>query len=81
MFTIPINIGRMDIGRAMLNLGASINIFSSYLYYELGQGPLKYTRVAIQLADKTNILPLGKLGNIRVHMGEFTFLWTSTSWE
>jgi hypothetical protein len=38
----------------MLDLGASINVMPLSIYNVLNQGPLKETRVIIQLADKFN---------------------------
>ena len=73
MFSIPIKIGNKSFDRAMLDLGASINVLPSYLLDSLSLGPLVNTRVAIQLADRSNILPLGKLEDVLVSVGEFTY--------
>ena len=73
MFSIPIKIGNKSFDWAMLTLGASINVLPSYLLDSLSLGPLVNTRVAIQLADKSNILPLGKLEDVLVSVGEFTY--------
>ena len=50
-FTIPCVIGNTKVERAMIDLGASINVTSYSLYMSLNLGPLKETRGIIQLAD------------------------------
>jgi hypothetical protein len=54
MFTIPWVIGNHKVERAMLDLGASINIMPLSIYKALNLGPLKETRVIIQLVDRSN---------------------------
>jgi len=54
MFTIPCVIGNHKVERAMLDLGASINIMPLSIYKVLNPGPLKETRVIIQLVDRSN---------------------------
>ena len=51
MFTIPISIKGSKIGRAMLDLGASINVIPSSIYESLTLGPMLKTEIVIQLAD------------------------------
>ena len=54
MFTIPCKIGNTLIRKAMLDLGASINVISKSIYASLNLGPLKEIRIIIQLVDRTN---------------------------
>ncbi|XP_039042169.1 uncharacterized protein LOC120180975 [Hibiscus syriacus] len=54
------------IERAMLDLGASINIMPLSIYSSLNVGPLKETRVIIQLADRSNVYPEGVLEDVLV---------------
>ena len=54
MFTIPCRIGNTRFERAMLDLGASINVMPRSVYASLNLGSLKNTGVIIQLADRTN---------------------------
>src|SRR6185295_17753651 len=61
MFSIPISITNTLFDGAMLDLSASINVLPFSLYESLNLGPLKYTRVVISLANKSNVLPLGKI--------------------
>ena len=53
-FTIPCIIGNQRIERAMLDLGASINVMPYSIYASLNLGPLKQTGVIIQLADQSD---------------------------
>ena len=73
MFSIPISITNTLFDGAMLDLGASINVLPSSLYEALNLGPLKFTRVAIQLANKSNVLPLGKIEDVIVKVGNLSF--------
>ena len=50
--TIACTIGQTTINRAMLDLGASINLLPFFVYQQLGLGDLCPTRVTIQLADR-----------------------------
>ncbi|GJT13318.1 DNA-directed DNA polymerase [Tanacetum coccineum] len=51
MFTIPCKMGNVEIERAMLDLGASINVMPRSIYEAMNVGKLKETGVVIQLAD------------------------------
>ncbi|XP_074271640.1 uncharacterized protein LOC141595572 [Silene latifolia] len=73
MFTIPCKIGDLDCQRAMLDLGASINVLPHYLYESLKLGPLKPTRTVISLADRSNIYPKGIVEDILVKVGYMIF--------
>ncbi|XP_071921722.1 uncharacterized protein [Coffea arabica] len=71
MFTIPCIIGQKRIERGMLDLGASINVMP--IFRALNLGPLKKTRVVIQLADRSNVYPEGLMEDILVKVNEFIF--------
>ncbi|XP_057811664.1 uncharacterized protein LOC131025901 [Salvia miltiorrhiza] len=73
MFYIPCVIGTMKMEKAMLDLGASINIMPLYMYQDLEIGPLKPTRVVIQLADRSNVYPEGILEDVLVKVEELIF--------
>ncbi|XP_071916150.1 uncharacterized protein [Coffea arabica] len=64
MFTIPCRIGNTLIGKAMLDLGASINVMPKSIYASLNLGPLKETGIIIQLADRTNAYPDGLIEDV-----------------
>ncbi|XP_010247770.1 PREDICTED: uncharacterized protein LOC104590728 [Nelumbo nucifera] len=59
MLTLPCVIGKKRIEHAMLDLGASINFMQYSIYCALNFGPLKETRVVIQLADHSSTYPEG----------------------
>ncbi|XP_062093487.1 uncharacterized protein LOC133799488 [Humulus lupulus] len=72
-FTIPCMIGNKRIERCMIDLGASINVMSYSTYASLNLGPLKETRVIIQLADHTNAYPLGVVEDVLVKVDGLVF--------
>jgi len=51
-FTIPCSIGKVDIGRALCDLGASINLMPLSMMKKLGCGEPKPTRMTLTLADR-----------------------------
>ncbi|XP_071919956.1 uncharacterized protein [Coffea arabica] len=73
MFTIPCKIGGTPIRKAMLDLGASINVMPKTIYASLNLGPLKGTGIIIQLADRTNAYPEGLVEDVLVQVNELVF--------
>ncbi|KAH9668031.1 hypothetical protein KPL70_021271 [Citrus sinensis] len=73
MFTIPCKIGSVRIEKALLDLGASINVMPRSIYSSLNIGPLKETGVIIQLADRSNAYPDGVLEDVLVQVNELVF--------
>ncbi|XP_071905840.1 uncharacterized protein [Coffea arabica] len=73
MFTIPCKIGNTVIRRAMLDLGASINVMPKSIYACLKLGPLKETGIIIQLADRTNAYPDGLVEDVLVKVNDLVF--------
>ena len=73
MFTIPCVIGDITFQKAMLDLGASINIIPYSLYKSLKLGTLVETGVVIQLADRSNAYPKGIVEDVLVKVGELIF--------
>ena len=55
-FTIPCTIDQTRFEKAMLDLGASINVMPYSIYASLNLGPLKEIRVIIQLVDRSNVI-------------------------
>uniref|UniRef100_A0A2N9J0B0 Retrotransposon gag domain-containing protein n=1 Tax=Fagus sylvatica TaxID=28930 RepID=A0A2N9J0B0_FAGSY len=51
--TISCIIGNFNIDRALLDLGASVNLLPYSVYEQLGLGELKPTKVVLQLADRS----------------------------
>ncbi|XP_010247614.1 PREDICTED: uncharacterized protein LOC104590597 [Nelumbo nucifera] len=73
MFTLPCVIGKKRIEHAMLDLGASINVMPYSIYCALNLGPLKETRVVIQLADRSNAYPEGIVEDVLVQVNDLIF--------
>ena len=73
MFTIPCKIGSVRVEKALLDLGASINVMPRSIYSSLNVGPLKETGVIIQLADRSNAYPDGVLEDVLVQVNELVF--------
>ncbi|XP_052288698.1 uncharacterized protein LOC127899377, partial [Citrus sinensis] len=73
MFTIPCKIGSVRVEKAMLDLGASINVMPRSIYSSLNIGALKETGVIIQLADRSNAYPDGVLEDVLVQVNELVF--------
>jgi len=71
--TIACTIGQTTINRALLDLGASINLLPFFLYQQLGLGDLRPTRVTIQLADRSMKVPKGEITDVLIWVGEFIY--------
>ena len=72
-FTIPCVIGGKEFGRALCDLGASINLMPYSVYESLNLGDLKETKVVIQLADRSNRCPKGLLEDVLMQVNELIF--------
>lgn len=72
-FTIPCIIGNTRFEKAMLDLGASINVMPYSIYASLNLGSLKETGVIIQLADISNAFPNGVLEDVLVQVNQLIF--------
>ncbi|KAJ0880394.1 putative aspartic peptidase domain superfamily [Helianthus annuus] len=73
VFTVPCKLGNITVPRAMLDLGASINVLPYSIFKTLNVGPLKRTGVVIQLADRSIVRPKGVLEDILVQVNELVF--------
>ncbi|XP_051138981.1 uncharacterized protein LOC127256816 [Andrographis paniculata] len=73
MFSIPCKIGKTEITKAMLDLGAAINVMPRSIYDSLNLGPLKETGIIIQLADRTHAYPDGMIEDVLVQVNELIF--------
>ncbi|XP_073290274.1 uncharacterized protein [Primulina huaijiensis] len=72
-FSIPCTIGDTRLEKAMLYLGASINVMPDYVYNYLELGPLNKTGIVIQLADKSTVYPKGLIEDVLVKVDNFVF--------
>ncbi|XP_060957656.1 uncharacterized protein LOC133029180 [Cannabis sativa] len=72
-FTIPCSIGGRDVGRALCDLGASINLMPMSIFKKLGIGEARPTTVTLQLADRSMAHPDGKIEDVLVQVDKFIF--------
>ncbi|GKE24374.1 putative nucleotidyltransferase, ribonuclease H [Tanacetum coccineum] len=73
-FTIPCVIGKVGIGKALADLGATINLMPYSMYARLDLGELKPTCMCIKLANKSTQYPRGIVENVIVKIDKFIFL-------
>ena len=73
MFIVPCIIGELTSPKAMLDLGASINVIPYSLYKSLKLGTLHETSVVIQLANRFNAYPKGIVEDVLVKVGDLIF--------
>ena len=59
--TISVNIGGTCVEKALLDLGASVNLLPFSMYKQLGLGELKPTTITLSLADRSIKIPKGQL--------------------
>jgi len=61
------------IHRALLDLGASVNLIPFVAYERLELGELKTTRMVIQLADISTRVSMGIVEDVLIRVGEFIY--------
>jgi len=71
--TISIVIGDQLIHRALLNLGASVNLIPFTEYEGLGFGELKLIKMVIQLTGRSTRLPRGIVEDVLIRVDEFIY--------
>ena len=71
--TISVNIGGTCIDKALLDLGASVNLPYS-VYKQLGKGELKPTNITLSLADQSIKIPKGIVEDVLVKVDKFYYL-------
>ncbi|XP_043717572.1 uncharacterized protein LOC122665485 [Telopea speciosissima] len=64
-------IGDLSIDKALLDLGASVNILPSSLFEKFGLGELKSTKVILQLANRSVKRPHGLLEDVLVKVDDY----------
>ena len=72
--TISVNIGGICINKALLDLGASVNLLSYSVYKQLGLGELKPTNITLSLADRSVKIPKGIVEDVLVKVDKFYYL-------
>ena len=71
--TISVNIGGTCIDKALLDLGASVNLLPYSVYKQLGLGELKPTNITLSLADRSVKFPKGIVEDALVKVDKFYY--------
>ena len=79
--TISCVIGESRVEKALLDLGASVNILPYSIYKQLDLGDLKPTRITLQLADRTVKVPRGIVEDVIVQVDTFYFPVDFVIWD
>ncbi|XP_016164971.1 uncharacterized protein LOC107607540 [Arachis ipaensis] len=72
-FFLPCTIGNMSIDKALCDLGSSINLMPLSMMRSLSIEEVKPTRMSLQLADRSMVIPNGVVENLLVKVGKFIF--------
>jgi len=73
-FSIPCVVGKMELERALRDLGASVSLMPYSLFYKLHLGPLQPVPFSLQLADGFETQPIGKLEDMPVKIRDIWVL-------
>ncbi|RVW67207.1 Transposon Ty3-I Gag-Pol polyprotein [Vitis vinifera] len=71
--TISVNIGGTHVEKALLDLGASVNLLPYSVYEQLGLGGLKPTTITLSLADRSVKIPRGMIEDVIVQVDKFYY--------
>ena len=71
--TISVNIGGTCIEKALLDLGAIVNLLPYSVYRQLGLGELKPTNITLSLADRSVKIPKGIVEDVLVKVDKFYY--------
>ena len=71
--TISVNIGGTCIDKALLDLGASVNLLPYSVYKQLGLGELKPTNITLSLAHRSVKIPKGIVEDVLVKVDKFYY--------
>ncbi|RVW61098.1 Transposon Ty3-I Gag-Pol polyprotein [Vitis vinifera] len=71
--TISVNIGGTHVEKALLDLGASVNLLPYSMYKQLGLGGLKPTAITLSLADRSVKIPRGVIEDVLVQVDKFYY--------
>ena len=71
--TISVNIGGTYVEKALLDLGASVNLLPYSVYKQLGLGELKPTTITLSLVDRSVKIPKGTIEDVLVHVDKFYY--------
>ena len=71
--TISIMIGGKVVEKALLDLGASVNLLPYSIYKQLGLNELKPTSITLSLADRLVKIPRGIVEDVLVQVENFYY--------
>ena len=71
--TISVNIGGTSVEKALLDLGASVNLLPYSMYKRLGLGELKPTSITLSLADRSIKIPKGTIEDVLIQVDKFYY--------
>ena len=71
--TIPCSIGSVSVGKALIDLGASINLMPLSMCRRIGELEIMPTKMTLQLADRSITRPYGVIEGVLVRVKHFTF--------
>ncbi|RVW73692.1 Retrovirus-related Pol polyprotein from transposon 17.6 [Vitis vinifera] len=71
--TISVMIGGKVVEKALLDLGASVNLLPYTVYKQLGLGELKPTAITLSLADRSVKIPRGVIEDVLVQVDNFYY--------
>ncbi|KAE8712804.1 hypothetical protein F3Y22_tig00110223pilonHSYRG00028 [Hibiscus syriacus] len=72
-FIIPCSIGDKFVGKALCDLGSSVNLMPKSIFVKLGIGNTRPTSVILQLADRSHVRPEGRIEDAIVKVDKFVF--------
>ena len=72
--TISVSIEGTCVEKALLDLGASVNLLPYSVYKQLGLGELKPTSITLSLADRSVKIPRGMIKDVLVQVDKFYYL-------
>nr|XP_009611035.1 uncharacterized protein LOC104104604 [Nicotiana tomentosiformis] len=73
-FNIVLEIGKHEVGRALCDLGASINLLPLSMFKQLNLGVPRPTTITLQLVDRSLVVPEGIIKDVLVRIVKFIFL-------
>ena len=70
---ISVNIGGTCVEKALLDLGASVNLLPYSMYKQAGLGELKPTSITLFLADRSIKIPKGTVEDVLIQVDKFYY--------
>ena len=71
--TISVNIGGTYVEKALVDLGACVNLLPYSMCKQLGLGELKPTSITLSLADGSIKIPKGTVGDVLIQVDKFYY--------